>query len=87
MLECIKKKYYVEETMALLKETITAVLESASRVCTFEAHEDVKKELCSYFNESSELYIGVDKYFMDCFGRSFGCKEHEAMKEIMVFKP
>ena len=64
--------------MALLKETITAVHESARRVCTFKAHEDVKKELHRYFTEycSNELYHTLEKWFSDCFNESFGVDGH-----------
>ncbi len=93
VLKCIKKQYYnfIEETTSLLKETITAVLESASRVCTFEAHEDVKKELYRYFTEScNELHHTLEKWFLDCFNRSFGVSghmqwnDHVAVREIKV---
>ncbi len=77
--------------MSLLKETITAVLESASRICTFKIHEEVKKELRSYFNEScNELHRAVSDYFVDCFDRSFGVygrkqwNEREAVRETEV---
>ena len=69
VLKCITKFYLNENAVALLKETITAILESAGRVCTFKAHEDVKEELYSYFN--SELHRTLKEWFLNCFKKSF----------------
>ncbi len=70
--------------VALLKETITAVLESAGRVCTFKAHEDVKEELYSYFN--SELHRTLKEWFLNCFKKSFKVYRwnYQAVSEIEV---
>ncbi len=72
VLKCITKFYLEEKAEALLKETITVILESAGRVCTFEAHKDVKKELNGYFNTScNELHYTLKKWFSNCFNKSF----------------
>ncbi len=69
-------------------QTIMVVLESASKVCTFEA---VKMELTKYLNESCEkLYDTLKKWFLDQFGKSFGSDKHlhwvgyTAVREIKV---
>ncbi len=79
--------------MALLKETITVVLESARRVCTSEAHEEVKKELYRCFFNASCIKL-LEKWFSDCFNKLFGVDRHMewnddvAVGEIkVVFKP
>ncbi len=77
VLKCI---HLNEKTEALLKENITSVLESAGRVCTFEAHEDVKMELTKYFRVSFEE---LEKWFVNKFGKSFGADE-TAEREIKV---
>ncbi len=69
VLKCITKFYSNEKAEELLKETITVVLESAGRVCTFETHEDVKQELYRYFNAScNELHHILKNWFLN---RSF----------------
>ena len=91
VLKCVTKFCYNERVDGLLKETITVVLESARRVCTFEAHEEVKKELYRYFNAScNKLNLTLKKWFLDCFNRSFGVyrhtqwNDHVAVREIKV---
>ncbi len=88
MLICISKFSHNRSADALLKETITVVLESARRVYTFKAYEEVKKELCSYFNEScNKLHLTLKNWFFNCFNRSFGhiqWNEYLAVREIEV---
>ncbi len=78
MLKYISKfSDFNEKAEALLKETITVLLESAIRVCTFEAYEDVKMELTKYLNVSfKELYDTLKKWFLVEFGKSFGVDPH-----------
>ncbi len=72
VLDNFPKFHFDERNEALLEETITAILESASRVCTFEANEDVKKDLYSYFTASyNELYNTLKKWFFN-LKKSFG---------------
>ncbi len=69
-------------------QTIMVVLESTSEVHTFEAYEDVKKELTKY--SCKKLYDTLKKRFLDQFGKSFGSDKHlhwvgyTAVKEIKV---
>ncbi len=91
VLSCISKLHIDERAKALLKETITVILESASKVCTFEAHEDVKKELYRYFTESCDkLHLTLKNWFVICFNESFGVSgrnhwdDHVAVREIEV---
>ncbi len=73
--------HFNEWTEALLKETITVLLESAIRVCTFEAYEDVKMELTTYLNVSfKELYDTLKKWFLVEFGKYFGADAHNIMQ-------
>ncbi len=88
---CISKFHLNERAEAFLKETITVVLESARRVCTFKAHESVKMELNRCFKASSnELHLTLKKWFSDCFNRSFGVdgriqwNDDVAVREIKV---
>ncbi len=83
MLKCISKcSYFAERVEALLKETITAILESASRVCTFKTNDAVKMELIKCLNEG--FFVTLKEWFLNKFGKSFGAYEGEDYTEIKV---
>ena len=68
------KKTYVVEPGEKLKEFITAVLESARRVYTFEADDEVVKQDLHEFAEKSfaKLYDMLKQWFRENIGESIG---------------
>ncbi len=78
VLICISKFSFSERIEALLKETIAAALESASRVCTFKTDEAVKMELIKDLNMFLEgCYVTLKDWFFNMFGKSFGAYVHQ----------